>query len=165
VEVGHTAAEFQSGGEALKQGCQLLHGWLLGIVVIGRRVSLTIFVDEFLGAGECQLFITGVYLAGEVMGLFGKLEDAGAGGIGECEIRLVIVTRVGINGNLARGFVVSVTIGLDCDRIALGTGSAAIVGATESRTNAASAGQSCKGRIRIPAVSTVRRSLTVMGQS
>ena len=56
------------------------------------------------------------------MGLGGKLEDASAASIGQCEIRLVIVARVGIDGNFARGFVVSVTIRLNDDRIVLGTG-------------------------------------------
>ena len=98
MEVSHTAAEFHGCCDALKQRCQLLHGWLLRIIVIGRGVPLTILVDKFLGAGERQLLVARVDLAREVMGLGGKLEDASAASIGQCEIRLVIVARVGIGG-------------------------------------------------------------------
>ena len=102
MKIDEAAAEFHGGGYALKQGGQLLNGRLQGIVVIGRRVSLVVFVDEFLCSRESQLLVTRVDLAGEVMSLGSQLEDAAAGGFGEYDVGLVIVANIGVVGNLAR---------------------------------------------------------------
>ena len=56
---------------------------LRGEVVFRRGFALAVFVGKFLGAGEGQLLIAGVDLAGKVMGLGGQIEDAGAGCVGE----------------------------------------------------------------------------------
>ena len=48
-----------------------------------------------------------------------KVEDAGSGGIGENKVRLVVVPGVRLGRNFARGLIMRVAIGLNCDGIVL----------------------------------------------
>src|SRR5579859_6298814 len=80
------AAILQRCADCLKQGGQLLNGGHGREVVLGRSVSLAVFISQLLGASEGQLLVAGIDLAGEIMRLGGELEDAGASGVGKNKV-------------------------------------------------------------------------------
>src|SRR5260370_360090 len=110
--VGEAPAELERRADALKQRGQLLDGRLGGEIVSRRGLALSVFVDQFLGSGECKLVIAGVDLAGKIMGLCGQVEDPGSGNVREGKFGLVGLAVVGVGRDLRRTFVAEVAVGL-----------------------------------------------------